>query len=188
MLYNKILSLNHFKSLIKIERIIKMTKTCKCETVTSTPNHKGTCKCNKNTGCLEKNRYFSAVCDVIERMGKVGEEMVEISNFRYFNEKFVDNPATALLLAFDSENIRWKVDPSEILEGVTYNPETREYIKKTILTRDGHVPNEKQKEKILAGIYEYIILEEYVQVFETNLITGSTLIPEAINRWRKRTE
>lgn len=164
-----------------------MTKTCKCESMTNVSNHRGTCKCKNNVETNKKNRFFSAVCDVIERYGRVGEEMIETGSYRYFNEKFVDTPEKALLLAFDSENVRWKVDPSEIMKGVIYDPETKEYVRKTILTRDGHIPNEKQKEKILAGIYEYIILEEYVQVFESNLVTGSHLISNSITNWRNTT-
>lgn len=164
-----------------------MTKTCECKSMINASNHRGTCKCKNNVETIKRNRFFSAVCDVIERSGRVGEEMIETGSYRYFNEKFVDTPEKALLLAFDSENIRWKVDPSEIMNGVTYDPETKEYVRKTILTRDGHVPNEKQKEKILAGIYEYIILEEYVQVFESNLVTGSHLISNSIKSWRNTT-
>jgi hypothetical protein len=145
------------------------------------------CKCQKNTGKLDKKRYFSAVIDVTTKLCKQGEDPILDESYRYFNQKFVDSPEKALLFAFDSEREAWKTDPAEILKDVVFDPKENEYIRRTILTRDGHIPNEKQKEKIYNGTYEYILMEEFVQVFETNLVGGAAMIPLAIDSWRKHT-
>jgi hypothetical protein len=157
-----------------------MSKSCEC----------GHCKHDRKDekGCLSKAPgFYMAVCDVVEQICKIGGESCETETFRYFNEKFVDSPEKALLFAFDTTNERWKIDPKEILEGVTYDPENNEYIRKTILTRDGHTPTEKQMKKILDGTYEYILLTEYVQVFETNLVGNKSMISRSITQWRERT-
>lgn len=160
-----------------------MCKTCKCKKNENVGN-----VLNVNTvGTLDKKRYFSAVTDVIEKSCKTGEEPVILDTYRYFNDKFVDTPEKALLFAFDNSRKAWKVDPAEILADVKYDPENEEYVRRTILTRDGHKPNEKQKAKILDGTYEFILVEEYVQVFETNIMAGEYLISSAIDQWRKHT-
>ena len=145
------------------------------------------CKCQKNTGMLDKKRYFSAVIDVTTKLCKQGEDPILDESYRYFNEKFVDSPEKALLFAFDTEREAWKVDPAEILKDVIFDPKENEYVRRTILTRDGHIPNKKQKEKIYNGTYEYILMEEFVQVFETNLVGGAAMIPLAVDSWRKHT-
>lgn len=131
--------------------------------------------------------FYMAVCDVEEHICKAGESFEKIYSHRYFNDKFVDTPEKALLFAFDSENERWKIDPEKILKDVKYDPNAKEYVRKTILTTNGHTPTAKQMEKILNGTYEYILLIEYVQVFETNLIATEGLVAKSIKKWRERT-
>ena len=162
-----------------------MSKECQCKKNNIVENH-----CSGHCNCHDKRKapgYYMAVCDVVETYCKIGDECYESDSYRYFNEKFVDSPEKALLFAFDNENLRWKVDPSEILKNVYYDPDTKEYIRKTVLTRDGHIPTDKQLEKILNGTYEYILLTEYVQVFETNLIASHNLVGSTVKRWREHT-
>lgn len=146
-----------------------------------------TCTCGCN-GTLKKNQYFSAVKDVVVRKGKIGEEMTVVDTYRIFNEKFVDDPDLALLLAFDDENERWNefVGPSLVMEDVKYDAETNEYVRKTILTRDWHIPTMAIKEKILKGEYEYVLMEEYVQVFESVLVGGKHRIHQAIKTFKEK--
>jgi hypothetical protein len=128
-----------------------------------------------------------AVIDVVEKRCKISGDAEVVSSTRFFNEKFVDTPEKALLFAFDEFHDAWRKDPAEIMKNVVYDAEEKEYVRRTILTRDGHTPTEKQMAKILNGTYEYILIEEFVQVFSTDLIYGENLINSSVEKWRKRT-
>jgi len=128
--------------------------------------------------------YYMAVVDVTESRGKMGEEMVEQDTFRYFNEKFVESPEKALFLACDSYNRRWHDPATDIMENVVYDPKTQEFVRRTILTIDGHKPNPKQMEKIMNGTYEYILFVERIQVFQTVLIDDPNMVKKSIKVWK----
>lgn len=151
-------------------------------------NHFEHCGCGKHKEKENANmpKFFLAVCDVTEKFGRLNEEMEICDTYRYFNDKFVDSPETALLIMFDDENLRWKADPAVVMNGVYYSEETGEYIRVTTLTRDRHLPNFNQLNKIMSGEYECIRIEERVQVFQTNLISCDKLIQKSILNWRAK--
>ena len=131
----------------------------------------------------EKNRYFMAVKDYEIKVGTV-DNMVLADSFRSFNEKFVDSPELALLIAFDRDNERWTVpDPAYILKDIVYDEENKEWKRTSFQTTNGHTPNFKQIEKWKRGEYELCLVTEYVQVMETHLIGGADLVDRAADKW-----
>ena len=126
---------------------------------------KGTCNCNGNCGkpVLEKKGFYMGVMDIEVKSGTI-DNMQVIDEFRVFNDKFVNSPELALLIAFDEKNERWKTDPKNILKDVTFDPVEKEW-KRTILeTTNGHTPSEKQRKKWERGEYVLNLITEYVQI------------------------
>lgn len=149
---------------------------------------KGTCNCNGNCGksVLEKKGFYMGVMDIEVKSGTI-DNMQVIDEFRIFNDKFVNSPELALLLAFDEKNERWKTDPKNILKDVTFDPVEKEW-KRTILeTTNGHTPSEKQRKKWERGEYVLNLITEYVQIMETNLVGNDKFVQKAIANWREKT-
>ena len=145
---------------------------------------------NEKEAVVRPGRYFMAVCDCKVYRGRMGSNLsgeVLDDSYRMFNEKFVESPEKALFLMCDMENKRWKtgVTADEIMKDVKYCPETNEYIRSTILTTGWNTPLPHHLEKIMTGEYEYIRLEERVQVFETTLVNDPDMVKKAIKNWKE---
>lgn len=142
----------------------------------------GTCREAKS---VNKSGFYLGVMDVEVKSGTINDMQV-VDQFRIFNDKFVDSPELALLIAFDEKNERWKTDPKNILKDVTFDPVETEW-KRTILeTTNGHTPSEKQRKKWERGEYVLNLITEYVQIVETNLVGNDKFVQKAITDWREK--
>lgn len=150
-------------------------KTCNCG---------GTCREAKS---INKSGFYLGVMDVEVKAGTINDMQV-VDQFRIFNDKFVDSPELALLIAFDEKNERWKIDPKNIMKDVTYDPIEKEWKRTFLETTNGHTPSEKQRKKWERGEYVLNLITEYVQIMETNLIVDKDLSQKAIFGWRERTK
>ena len=132
------------------------------------------------------NRYFGAVIDVESSYGTMEEiaNNVDVENYRYFNEKFVDTPEKALAVACDIHNVRHKQPYAmeDIMAEVKYDPIENEYVFTTWETRDYHRPTEKQWNRFHNGDPNFRLLRLIyrIQVYETHLVPRN-LIPDATN-------
>ena len=128
------------------------------------------------------NRYFIGVMDIEIKSGTV-DNMEFVDKYRIFNEKFVNSPELALLIAFDEENERWKIDPYEIMKDVIYDEKAKEWKRTIFETTKGHRASEAQIEKWKRGEYELVLVTEYVQIMETELVEDSELVDKALDKW-----
>lgn len=131
------------------------------------------------------NRYYTAVMDVEMKSGTV-DNMEIVQKVRVFNNKFVNSPELALLIAFDEYDERWKVHPSEIMHDIVYDEENKEWKRTFLETTKGHLASEKQIEKWQKGEYVLNLITEYVQVMETVLIDDKNLVDKSIDTWNKK--
>ena len=132
-------------------------------------------------------RYFMGVMDIEVRTGTIGN-MKLVDEYRLFNDKFVDSPELALLVAFDEGGDRWKGKMDKIFKDVTYDPVTKEWKRTFLETTNGHTPTEKQRKKFERGEYVFNQITEYVQVMETKLCGSNTMMDNACAEWRERME
>ena len=141
-----------------------------------------------NAGCCrscESSGFYTGVMDIEVRSGTIGE-MDLIGEYRVFNDKFVDSPELALIVAFDEDNKRWDIPAHKIMENVTYDSEKMEWKRTFFETTKGHAPTEKQWKKFEKGEYILHMITEYVQIMETNLIGSEDMVDRACKLWEER--
>lgn len=145
------------------------------------------CHCNDCTKDLKHSRYFMGVTDIEIKIGSI-DNMEVYDTCRLYNDKFVNSPELALLVALDSRNERWKVNPKSIMKDVVFIPETKEWRRTYLETLNGHTPSEKQKKKWERGEYDLRLITEYIQIVETDLVGDENMISRAIATWNERKE
>ena len=134
-----------------------------------------------------KNRYFIGVMDIEVKTGTIGD-MVPTENYRVFNRKFVKDPETALLVAFDECDERWKIGAEGVMNEteIVYNPGHKEWRRTFFETTKGHRPTPRQMERFNRGEFVLNLITEYVQVMETSLIEDPNLVDKAVSAWNEK--
>ena len=128
--------------------------------------------------------YFGAVIDVESRYGTMDEIAAgdNVSNIRYFNDKFVDSPEKALAVACDLDNIRHRYVGAirNVMENVKFDRENSEYVLTVWRTSNYNAPTEKQWTRFKNAEPGFRFYREIyrIQVYETTLV-HKNLIPAA---------
>lgn len=126
--------------------------------------------------------FYIGVCD-IEYFEGTKDHLHEARPVdRYFGDKFVDSPETALLNILDEVcepcKSRWKLTKEEFekhFTDFTYNPETNEYCGVFYYTDNGHIPSEYQMKKFEENEYTFQVEKIYIQILKTDLIKDNFL-------------
>jgi len=134
-----------------------------------------------------KNRHFIGVMDIEVKTGTIGD-MVTTGIYRNYNRKFVKDPETAILVAFDECDERWKIGAEDIMNEVeiVYNPEHKEWRRIFYETTKGHRPTPRQMERFNRGEFVLNLITETVQVMETFLVDDPNLVEKAISAWNEK--
>jgi len=134
--------------------------------------------------CENEPRYFGAVIDIESRYGTMDEIAAgdNVSNIRYFNDKFVDSPEKALAVACDLDNIRHRYVGAirNVMENVKFDRENSEYVLTVWRTSNYNAPTERQWMRFKNAEPGFRFYREIyrIQVYETNLV-HKNLIPAA---------
>ena len=133
------------------------------------------------------DKYFGAVIDLENHYGterEISKNRFRTIKERYFNNKFVDTPEKALAVACDVLNKRnhGKMSMREIMNNVTYNSDTNEYVITLLLTNNWHKPTLKQMERYNNNEsgFRFNLNTYRIQIYETTIITEN-LIEKAAN-------